>query len=162
MSIKFSLSEGDGFLRNESYCEGYCAGFHFGRELSSRADEYFGEDESEEYRAGYRRGFAAIRARSAETESDRKERQPLYEEVEQMHSEYLLHGEHFTEPQWERWKELQGRVKAIGNRSWENILLELYRFLNSYKRGAKLSEHEVTAMQAIKKGLIERLAKAPR
>jgi hypothetical protein len=62
------------------------------------------------------------------------------------------------EEMWERWKELQSRVKEIGNKSYEDHLLEVFRNIDLYAGREGLTNEEITGARILKQGVIRRFA----
>jgi hypothetical protein len=135
--------------RAERYCNDYCIGFHDGdsryktRELRSSDSE------------GYKRGFAVGRAIS--TYSDQEERDAVRLEFQQPDS---YNGVDFTPEERDRWRVLNEQVIGFGNKSWEVILLEAFRYLRMYAGAANQSEEELSAQRDVMRGIIRRFAAA--
>ena len=152
------MSSEEQHSRAEDYCDGYCFGFQQGRsELVFT--ENFHDDDSEDYRNGVRRGFAARRIMEiGRADSEKKAQEALREEVERNGTDdYGFQGPKPTDEQWNHWRTLQIQIRQIGNESWNDVLLETYRLLSSYAEGVTLSDAERAAVLRVKEGVVERL-----
>ena len=133
--------EDDHLSRAERYCEDYCNGFHDGLHPTSQV----GSDASE----GYNRGFSTRRARP--TGPDEEEGHALAMELRGLNG--------YSTPQEQaRWKFLNDEVIRRGNRSWEETLLELFRYLRLYAGATNQSLEEISAQRVVMRGIIKRVA----
>jgi|GEM_PF-7020593 len=143
--------------RAKEYGDGYCSGFYQGKHP---VEECFANDDTEDYRNGFKRGFAARRLLETGSDSERQVQEQLYEEVDHMFRHCPNPGPHLGEETWEKWKTLQGRVREIGQRSYEDHILEVYRHLSDYaKFNNKRSNEELSALSVLQEGVIRRFAR---
>jgi hypothetical protein len=148
-------NEEDRYSRAEEYCDGYSDGF-LASHKSSTIEEDLATKGSESYCCGFKRGFVAGRPEDGAPKEDREKN---LHEVGDLESDYLWQREQFTPEQWEKWKLAQGRIKAQGNRSWQDALLELYRQLRIYGSGVIVEREEKEALHIVRFGVVKRLAK---
>lgn len=147
----------------KEYCEGYENGFIHGQ--SARKDDDLvtavatvARSTGNAERLGFSEGFAAgRRAKYAEPERERLLKEYILEEVGRL--EWDL-GQ-FNDEQRERWNDLQKQIVARGDKSWQQILLDLYRHLNLFEGLAKMTEDEKTALHLLRKGVLIRLSRTP-
>jgi hypothetical protein len=121
--------------------------------------ENFDADDSEDYKSGFRKGFAVKHIMEGGIDSQKQAKEVLREEVDRMERYYGLQGPKPTDEHWEHWRTLQTQIRRFGHESWQDVLLETYRLLNSYAEGSTLSDSERSAMLRVKEGIVERLAK---
>lgn len=131
----------DRLSRAERYCDDYCDGFHEGRYPTNEVDPGASE--------GHKRGFSTARARPVGPD----------EEVGEMIAAELRNLNGCSTPREQaRWKFLNNEVIRRGNKSWEDALLELYKYLRLYARATNQSAEEVAAQRVVMQGIIKRFA----
>lgn len=145
----------------EEYCRAYCVGFHEG-ESDLKEDDLVASiatvahSPSKAYRVGYSEGLAAgRRVAYAEPSQELFAREDVLEEVHRLEADLGR----FTDEQGEQWKILQSQIAAGGDKSWQQILLDLYRHLELFQSGAKMSEDEKAALHLLQQATVIRLSR---
>jgi hypothetical protein len=144
--------------RAKEYCEGYDYGVFAGRAYSEPKNDAGGPS----YRAGFARGLsAANRSKYGESSAEQNAKEAISDSVRRLEDAYLRQGQTFTEDQSKDWNHLQASIKGNGDRSYQDILLVLYRHLKVYEEDVILrgTKEEKAAIELVKKGVVSRLAK---
>lgn len=145
--------------RAEEYCEGYTYGVYRGRADSAAGTDAGGPS----YQAGFARGVsAANRARDGESSVVESSKEAVSDLVQRLENDYRRQGQIFTEEQSKEWSSLQASIKRNGEKSYQDILLELYRHLKGlYYEDVLLrgTKEEAAAIGIVRDGVVSRLAK---
>jgi hypothetical protein len=153
-----SVDERERISRARDYCDGYDYGVFAARAYSAPENNAGGPS----YRAGFARGVsAANRARYGESSAEQDAKEAISDAVRRLEGAYLRQSQTFTEEQSKDWNRLQASIKGNGEKSYQDILLALYRHLKLYEEDVILrgTKEECAAIELVRKGVVSRLAK---
>lgn len=150
------VDEGERVSRAKEYCEGYVYGINEGRKYPASEADSGGPS----YRAGFARGVsAANRARHGDSSANESLDEIISHAIRRLDDERITQGGAFTEEQSKEWNSFQACIKANGEKSWQDLLLELFDRLNGFEAGALLTQEERAAIELLSSGVVARLAK---
>ena len=144
----------DALERAGEYRDGYCAGRLEGHRESSFDDS--SSNDSKAYQDGFTRGFDVAKLR---IEADRVHRDEIAEAVQEVDRLAMTGPDHFSEEERGRWRALQGKIKQNGQKSYQNILLEMLYDLRTYESASTFPDQERKALNLVRNGILARFAK---
>jgi hypothetical protein len=153
-----SVDERERVSRAREYCEGYDYGVFAARKYSAPENDAGGPS----YRAGFARGVsAANRSRYSESPAEQSAKEIISDGVQRLEDDYRAQGQTFTEEQSKEWISLQACIKSNGEKSYQDILLVLYRHLKLYETDIILrgTKEERAAIDLVREGVVKHLAK---